>query len=333
MVRAAEEWSLLRAGIVQRVRALEAFLADVHGAAEIVRDGVLPRRLITGCARFQRAAAGLAPPTGVRIHVAGIDLVRDGDGVLRVVRDDLRNPAGVPAAHLLRALRSAAPCGGAEPTVVVLTPGVFNPAHAEHALLARQLGAALVEGRDLFCRDNVVHHRTTGGERRVDVIHRCIDDEFLDPLQFKPDSVLGVAGVLNAARAGNVVIANAVGNGVADDGLVRTHVPDMIGYYLGERQLLPDVATYRCWLDDERSHVLARLDELVLTPTGGAGGDGALFGPDATARELARARRAIEEDPRGWTARPPARHAGLRAFAVNTGAEVLVLPGPAPEVC
>ncbi len=197
--------------------------------------------------------------------------------------------------HLLRALRSAAAPNAADPTVVVLTPGVYNSAYFEHSLLARQMGVELVEGRDLFCRDNVVYMRTTQGEQQVDVIYRRIDDEFLDPLQFNPSSVLGVAGVLNAARAGNVVIANAVGNGVGDDKLVYTYVPEMISYYLNEKPVLPNVDTFRCWLDDECLHVLDRLDELVLKPVEGSGGYGIMFGPNAS---RAGAGRRAQGDPR-----------------------------------
>jgi uncharacterized circularly permuted ATP-grasp superfamily protein len=369
-VIAASEWSRLRRGIVQRVKALEAFLADVYGDGQIVRDGVIPRRLVTSCEHFHRAAANISPPNGVRIHVAGIDLIRDEEGTFRVLEDNLRCPSGVSyvmenrrtmarvfpdlftrqrvravgdyASHLLRALRAAAAPNAADPVVVVLTPGVFNSAYFEHSLLARQMGVELVEGRDLFCRDNVVYMRTTEGEQQVDVVYRRIDDDFLDPLQFKPDSVLGVAGVLNAARAGNVVIANAVGNGVGDDKLVYTYVPEMINYYLGEKPLLPNVATFRCWLGPERDHVLSRLDELVLKPVEGSGGYGILFGPDAGAKELARARKAINDDPRGWIAQPVVqlstvptkvddklvpRHVDLRPFAVNDGEGVFVLPG------
>ncbi|NMH96711.1 circularly permuted type 2 ATP-grasp protein [Pseudonocardia acidicola] len=369
-VISAGEWSQLQRGIVQRVRALEAFLADVHGDAQIVRDGVLPRRLITRCARFHRVAANLDPPGGVRIHVAGLDLVRDQAGAFRLLGHNLRNPSGVGSvlenrrtmarvvpdllseqrvrhvgdycAHLLRALLATAP-NVADPVVVVLTPGADDHAYPEHTLLARRMGVELVEGRDLFCRDHSAYLRTARGERQVDVIYRRIEDEFLDPLQFDPDSVLGVAGVLNAARAGNVAIANAPGNGVGDDRLVSTYVPEMISYYLGEKQLLPDVATHRCWLDDERAHVLAHLDELVLTPARGSGGYGILFGPSATARQLAAARKQIRKDPWGWIARPVVqlstvptnaggrlvpRHVGLRLFAVNGGGDgVFVLPG------
>jgi uncharacterized circularly permuted ATP-grasp superfamily protein len=296
--------------------------------------------------------------------------VRDEAGTFRVLEDNVRCPSGVSyvmenrrtmarvfpdlftrqrvrsvgdySTHLLRALRAAAAPNVADPVIVVLTPGVYNSAYFEHSLLARQMGVELVEGRDLFCRDNVVYMRTTQGEQQVDVIYRRIDDDFLDPLQFKPDSVLGVAGVLNAARAGNVVIANAVGNGVGDDKLVYTYVPTMISYYLNERPLLPNVSTYRCWLDDERQYVLDHLDELVLKPVEGSGGYGILFGPRADADELRAAREQVAGDPRGWIAQPVVqlstvptkvadrlvpRHVDLRPFAVNDGDGVFVLPG------
>jgi uncharacterized circularly permuted ATP-grasp superfamily protein len=246
------------------------------------------------------------------------------------------------AVHLLRALRSSAASNVADPTVVVLTPGVHNSAYFEHSLLARQMGVELVEGRDLFCRDNVVYLRTTHGERQVDVIYRRIDDDFLDPVHFRPDSVLGVAGMLNAARAGNVVIANAVGNGVGDDKLVYTYLPEIVAYYLGEKPLLPNVDTFRCWLPDERARVLDTLDELVIKPVEGSGGYGIVFGANASARELAAVRRRIRANPRGWIAQPVVqlstvptkigdrlapRHVDLRPFAVHDGDSVFVLPG------
>ncbi|MFK4088028.1 circularly permuted type 2 ATP-grasp protein [Kribbella sp. NPDC020789] len=366
----ASEWARLERGIVQRVRALEAFLADIYGAQEIVKDGVLPRRLITSCEHFHRQAAGIVPPNGVRIHVAGIDVVRDEQGDFRVLEDNLRSPSGVSyvmenrrtmarvfpdlfakhrvrpvgdyAVHLLRSLRAAAPAGAADPNVVVLTPGVFNSAYFEHSLLARQMGVELVEGRDLFARNNVIYLRTTEGEQRVDVIYRRIDDEFLDPVHFVPDSVLGVAGLVNAARAGNVVIANAIGNGVGDDKLVYTYLPEILKYYLGEAPLLPNVDTYRCWLPAEHDEVLDRLDELVTKPVEGSGGYGIVFGPDASPKELQAQRRRIKTNPRGWIAQPVVqlstvptkvgerlqpRHVDLRPFAVNDGDSVFVLPG------
>ena len=366
----ASEWARLERGIVQRVKALEAFLADIYGDQQIVRDGVLPKRLITSCDHFHRQAARLVPPNGVRIHVSGVDVVRDEDGVFRVLEDNLRSPSGVSyvmenrrtmarvfpdlfakhrvravgdyAVHLLRALRAAAAANVADPNVVVLTPGVHNSAYFEHSLLARQMGVELVEGRDLFCRDNTVYMRTTQGERVVDVIYRRIDDDYLDPVQFRPDSVLGVAGLLNAARAGNIVIANAVGNGVADDKLVYTYLPDILKYYLGESMLLPNVDTFRCWLSDEQQQVMDRLGELVVKPVEGSGGYGIVFGPNANARELAALRRRIRANPRGWIAQPVVqlstvptkvghklrpRHVDLRPFAVNDGNSVFVLPG------
>ena len=369
-VISATEWSKLEKGITQRVKALECYLDDIYGDQQILRDGVIPRRLVTSCEHFHREAAGIVPPNGVRIHVAGIDLVRDDKGDFRVLEDNLRSPSGVSyvmenrrtmarvfpnlfathrvravgdyASHLLRALRNAAASNEADPTVVVLTPGVYNSAYFEHSLLARQMGVELVEGRDLFCRDNVVYMRTTEGERQVDVIYRRIDDTFLDPMHFRPDSVLGVAGLLNAARAGNVVISSAVGNGVGDDKLVYTYVPTIIEYYLGEKPLLANVDTYRCWLDEEREEVLDRVRELVIKPVEGSGGYGIVFGPDASEREIAAISKKIRNDPRGWIAQPVVqlstvptqidntlapRHVDLRPFAVNDGDSVWVLPG------
>lgn len=369
-VIAAAEWAKLERGIKQRVVALELFLADVYGEQNILRDEVIPKRLVTSCEHFHREAAGLVPPNGVRIHVAGIDLIRDERGDFRVLEDNLRSPSGVSyvmenrrtmarvfpdlfsshrvravgdyPTYLLRALRASAAPNEADPTVVVLTPGVYNSAYFEHSLLARQMGVELVEGRDLFCRDNFVYMRTTEGERQVDVIYRRIDDAFLDPMHFQPNSVLGVAGVLNAARAGNVVISSAVGNGVGDDKLTYTYVPTIIEYYLNEKPVLPNVDTYRCWLDEEREQVLDRLAELVVKPVEGSGGYGIVIGPDAGPRELDAVRRKIKADPRGWIAQPVVqlstvptkignellpRHVDLRPFAVNDGDDIWVLPG------
>ena len=203
-------------------------------------------------------------------------------------------PVADYSSHLLRALRNAAATNETDPTVVVLTPGPFNSAYFEHSLLAREMGVELVEGRDLFCRDNAVYMRTTNGETQVDVIYRRIDDAYLDPMQFRPDSVLGIAGVLNAARAGNVVISSAVGNGVGDDKLVYTYVPTIIEYYLGEKPIVPNVDTFRCWLDDEREEVLDRIKELVIKPVEGSGGYGIVFGPDASEKGIGGDR---QEDP------------------------------------
>ena len=266
---AEDEWDHIEAGVVQRVRALEAFLDDVYGERHVLRDGVVPYSLIFTSSNFVRAASGIRPASGVRIHLAGIDLVRGADGVMRVLEDNLRVPSGISyvienrealtrvfpglfleqqvqpvagfVATLLDSLRAAAPAGVSDPTVVLLSPGIYNSAYFEHAFLARKMGIELVEGRDLICRDNVLYMRTTRGETRVDVVYRRIDDDYLDPLQFRPDSVIGTPGLLNAARAGAVTIANAVGNGVADDKLIYTYVPELIEYYLGEQPLLPNV--------------------------------------------------------------------------------------------
>jgi uncharacterized circularly permuted ATP-grasp superfamily protein len=365
----ADEWDLIERGVAQRVRALEAFLDDVYGEGRAFREGVLPRRLVTTSQHFHRAVHGIEPRNGVRIHVAGIDLVRDEAGELRVLEDNVRTPSGVSyvlenrrtmarvspdmfggervrrvspyPARLLAALRQAAPNVG-DPTVVVLTPGAYNSAYFEHSLLARQMGIELVEGRDLVTRDGMVYLRTTDGEQPVDVVYRRIDDPFLDPVHFRPDSVIGCPGILGAARAGNVTIANAVGNGVADDKLTYTFVPQMVEYYLGEAPLLRNVDTYRLEDDDARDYVLDRLDQLVLKPVDGSGGYGLVIGPNATDRELAAVRRDVIAHPRGWIAQPVVplstaptlvdgelvpRHLDLRPFAVNDGERVYVLPG------
>jgi uncharacterized circularly permuted ATP-grasp superfamily protein len=367
----AAEWQVIEAGVAQRIRALEMFLADIYGAGEILRDQVIPRKLITSSAHFHREAHGVRPANGVRIHVAGVDLVRDDEGTFRVLEDNLRSPSGVSyvlenrrtlshvvpeiftgyrlrsveeyPARLLGALLAAGPLGVAEPTVVVLTPGVHNSAHFEHAFLARRMGVELVEGRDLFCRDGVVRMRTTRGSEPVHVIYRRIDDDFLDPVHFRPDSVLGVPGILNAARAGAVTIANGVGNGVADDKAVYPYVPTIVRYYLGEEPLLPNVRTYDLRDPEQRAYVLPRLDRMVVKPVDGSGGYGIVVGSQATDAELATAAANIEADPRGWIAQPivalstsptlveggklAPRHLDLRPFAVNDGERVWVLPG------
>jgi uncharacterized circularly permuted ATP-grasp superfamily protein len=366
----ADEWRIVEQGVVQRVRALEAFLDDVYGDGTIFAEGVVPRRLIATSDHFHRAAYGIEPPNGVRIHVCGIDLVRDADGRFRVLEDNLRCPSGVSyvienrrtmarvfpdlfaservravagyPAQLLRALRAAAPEGADDPMVVVLTPGIYNAAYFEHSMLARLMGVELVEGRDLVCRDGVVFMRTTSGEQRVDVIYRRVDDEFLDPLHFRPDSVVGCPGLLNAARAGSVTIANAVGNGVADDKLTHSYVPEMIRYYLSEEPLLENVQTYRLEDPEQLAYVLARLDELVVKPVDASGGKGIVVGPQASKGQLDRLRAAVAASPRSWIAQPVValstaptlldgelrpRHLDLRPFAVNDGEQVWVMPG------
>jgi uncharacterized circularly permuted ATP-grasp superfamily protein len=329
-VLAADEWRVIERGVVQRVLALEALLADLSDRQQVVRDGVLPRHVVLSSAAYSRAAHGIKPANGVRIHVSGIDVVRDANGVLRVLEDNVRTPSGVSyvlenrramsrvlpdllsahrvrpvgeyPARLLAALRAAAPAGVNDPTVVVLTPGVYNAAYFEHTLLARSMGVQLVEGRDLECRDGALWMRTTAGRQMVDVLYRRIDDDFLDPLHFRADSVVGCPGLLNVARAGRVTIANAVGNGVADDKLVYTYVPDLIRYYLGEEAALPNVDTFRLEDPDTLDYVLSRLPELVLKPVDGSGGKGIVIGPQATDAELVELEAAVRAGPRGWIA-------------------------------
>jgi uncharacterized circularly permuted ATP-grasp superfamily protein len=364
------EWDHVAPGVAQRVRALEAFLADVYGPQKAVADGVVPRGLIVSSTHFHRAARGIQPPNGVRVHVSGIDLVRDAEGAFRVLEDNVRVPSGVSYVlsnrramaqtfpelfatlrirpvqdyprRLLAALTAAAPDGVDDPTVVVLTPGVYNSAYFEHSLLARTMGVELVEGRDLFCAGGRVWMRTTQGRRRVDVIYRRVDDDYLDPVAFRSDSALGSPGIMTCARAGNVTIANAVGNGVADDKLVYTYVPDLIRYYLGEEPVIPNVDTWRLEEPEALAEVLDRLDELVVKPVDGSGGKGLVVGPAASRAELGVLRDRLTEDPRGWIAQPVVqlstvptlvedglrpRHVDLRPFAVNDGDQVWVLPG------
>jgi uncharacterized circularly permuted ATP-grasp superfamily protein len=369
-VIASPEWEIIEGGVAQRVRALEAFLADIYSEARVISDGVIPGQLVTSSTHFYRAVWGIQPSNGVRIHVAGVDLIRNPAGDVRVLEDNVRVPSGVsyvmtnrnamitampeafanqrirPVAgyptRLLTALRKAAPPGVEEPTVVVLTPGVYNSAYFEHTLLARTMGVELVEGRDLECRRGKVFMRTTAGLQRVDVIYRRVDDEFLDPVHFRSDSMLGVPGLVNAVRTGGVTLANAIGNGVADDKLIYTYVPDLIKYYLREEPILPNVDTWRLEDDQAREEVLDRVQELVIKPVDGSGGKGIVIGPRATKAELDELRRRVKEDPRGWIAQPVVqlstvptliednlqpRHVDLRPFAVNNGEDVWVLPG------
>jgi uncharacterized circularly permuted ATP-grasp superfamily protein len=366
----AAEWDVVSRGVAQRVRALEAFLADVYGPRLCVADAVVPQQVMVTSNHFERHASGIEPANGVRVHVAGIDLIRDEQGRFRVLEDNVRIPSGVSyvlenrlatmqalpelfagvrartvsdyPSQLLQALRKAAPRGISDPCVVLLTPGAFNAAYFEHTLLARTMGVELVEGRDLVCRNNVVSMRTTGGEQRVDVIYRRVDDAFLDPVHFNPGSVLGCPGLLTAARAGNVTIANAVGNGVADDKLLYTYVPDLVRYFLHEEPILANVDTFRLEQPDQLAEVLDRLHELVLKPVDGSGGKGIVIGPQADKEELEELRVKVMADPRGWVAQQVVqlstvptvigdgiapRHVDLRPFAVNDGDDIWVLPG------
>ena len=367
----ADEWDHIEAGLVQRVTALNRFLDDLYvGERAAIHDGIVPWWLVSSSDGFAREAFGVPVPLGARCLVAGSDLVRDDDGTYRVLEDNLRNPSGIsyvvenrvamtrllphvfadtpvrPVDHYGRSFlgalsRVAPPASGENPTIVVLTPGVYNSAYFEHVFLAAHMGVELVEGRDLVVDDHVVYMRTTMGLKRVDVIYRRIDDDFLDPVVFRPDSTLGVPGLLAAVRAGNVTVTNAIGNGVADDKAVYAYVPEMIRYYLGEEPLLPNVETYLLWDEDQRAAVLDRLDELVIKPVAEAGGYGITIGPAASDEELAVCRATIEAEPRNWIAqevvslsRHPTlvgdhlegRHVDLRPFVLTSDA-VEVIPG------
>ena len=366
----ALEWDGLAAGIRQRVLALEAFLDDVYGRGRCFADGVIPRALVTSSTHFHREAHGISSEHAARITVSGIDVIRDESGHFRVLEDNVRIPSGVSyvienrramtqvfgslfskyrvhpvdayPARLLRALRRSAPEGVRDPSVVVLTPGVHNAAYFEHVLLARLMGVELVEGSDLVVLGNNVVMKTTQGERPVHVIYRRVDDEWLDPLHFRPDSILGVAGLVNAARANTVTIANAVGNGVADDKMVYTYVPDLIRYYLGEEPRLDNVESYRLGERDVLHDVLENLERYVVKPVDGSGGKGIVIGPQADEATLERVRAEIVANPRNFIAQRTVslstvptfvsdelvpRHVDLRPFAVHDGREVWVLPG------
>ena len=367
----APEWDHLESGLTQRVRVLNAFLDDLYqGEQQLVNDGVIPKWLIESSAGFLPEAMGIAVPSESRCVISGIDLVRDGEGVYRVLEDNLRVPSGIsyvlenrvamtrvlpkafsryrvkPVAHfgasLLATLRSLAPPGVNEPTVVVLTPGVHNSAYFEHAFLARHMGVELVEGRDLVVDGRIVYMRTTRGLERVDVIYRRVGDEFLDPVVFRPNSLLGVPGLMSAVRAGTVSLANPVGNGAADDKGIYPYVPRMIDYYLGEEPILPNVETYLPWEPDQLSYVLENLGTLVVKPVGEAGGKGIVFGPSCDDETLQTLAETLRSDPRGYIAQEVVqlsthptftdrglspRHIDLRPFVLSGPNGVEVVPG------
>lgn len=327
----AREWERLERGLFQRLEAIDLFLADVYGEGRIMRDGVVPLEDVQSSQGWRAPMQGFKPPLGRWCHISGLDLVRDGHGTWRVLEDNLRCPSGVAyflenrrvmkrmfpslfegrtvqpidayASQLLQTLRELAPWTDT-PKVVLLTPGVFNSAYFEHSYLAQQMGIQLVEGRDLICEDNRVWMRSTSGLEPVDVIYRRIDDDFLDPEMFRPDSMLGVKGLMAAYAAGRVAIANAPGTGVADDKLIYAYVPEMIRYYLGEDPIIENVPTYLCSRPDERSYVLAHLNELVVKSVSEAGGYGMLIGPHASREEIAIFASKIEADPRNYIAQP-----------------------------
>jgi len=328
-----DEWSRTATGLEQRLRALNLFIGDLYGDQKILADGVVPRELLGNSTNFRPECVGINPPLGVWAHICGSDLVRDGDGVLHVLEDNLRVPSGVSymlenrlvtkrvfpelfraldvhpidsyPSKLFDLLASLSPRQDERPTVVVLTPGVFNSAYFEHAFLAQQMGVELVEGSDLFVdADDLVWMRTIHGPARVDVVYRRVDDLFLDPEAFRPDSTLGVPGLLRSWRTGKVGIANAPGAGVADDKVVYAYVPAIIDYYLGEDPVLPNVPTFICDDPAQRSHVLSNLTELVVKPANESGGYGVFIGPHATKAECEEVADRITADPRNYIAQP-----------------------------
>jgi uncharacterized circularly permuted ATP-grasp superfamily protein len=365
----AAEWEKVEHGLMQRITALNLFLKDIYNEGRILRDGIVPREIVYSCRQYRRQMIGLQVPRNIYIAICGTDLIRLESGEFVVLEDNLRVPSGVSYMltnrrvmkrifpHLFRGynvrpieqytqlllgtLRSLAPEGRPEPNIVLLSPGVFNSAYFEHAYLARQMGIELVEGRDLVVDDNIVYMRTTSGLRRVDVIYRRVDDDFIDPLAFRPDTMLGVAGLFNAYRAGNVTLANAFGTGVADDKALYAYVPDIIRYYLTEEPVLKNVETYLMTRPSERQHTLANLDKLVVKAVGESGGYGMLIGPQSTAAQREEFAARIEADPRNYIAQPTIsfsrapclvddslepRHVDLRPYVLY-GDRVTVVPG------
>jgi uncharacterized circularly permuted ATP-grasp superfamily protein len=369
----AEEWDLIERGLKQRIRTLNAFIDDIYHDQKILKDGVIPRDVVLSAVSYRQQCHGLNPPWGVWCHITGTDLVRDRDGCYYVLEDNLRVPSGVSyvlenrevlkrifpgvfeglpvrpvneyPSKLLEMLESLAPAGPgnvqSNPRVVLLTPGIFNSAYFEHSFLAQQMGIQLVEGRDLVAANGDVFMRTTKGLEPVHVIYRRVDDDFLDPEVFRSDSLLGVPGLMAAYRAGRVGLANAPGNGVADDKVIYAYVPAMIRYYEGGDPILPNVPTYLCWRDDDRSYVLANLEKLVVKSANESGGYGMLVGPHSTAAERAEFAARIQANPRNFIAQPTlglsraptivddhfeGRHIDLRPY-VLCGREIYVLPG------
>jgi uncharacterized circularly permuted ATP-grasp superfamily protein len=366
----AAEWNTIERGLSQRLRALNLFLDDVYHGQRILAGGTVPHELVFGSRNFRREMIGFDVPGGVYTHVGGVDLVRDEQGSYLVLEDNLRSPSGVSymlesrqalkrifaslfetygvraidhyPRELFETLRSVAPAPGADPTVVLLTPGPFNSAYFEHSFLARQMGVELVEPRDLVVRDNRVFLRTTRGLERIDVVYRRIDDEFLDPLAFRQDSLLGVPGLLNSYRAGNVTLANAIGTGVADDKAIYRFVPEMIRFYLDEEPILANVPTYLAARDDERRYIVEHIDELVVKAVDQSGGYGMLIGPASTAAERDEFRRLVEAEPRNYIAQPTIAlsrhptfvggrlhgcHVDLRPFVLCGADGIRIVPG------
>ena len=328
----AAEWERIERGLKQRIEALNLFLDDLYHDQKIIKDGVVPEEVITSAKSFRAECVGLNPPRGIWCHITGTDLVRDGDGEVYVLEDNLRCPSGVSyvlenrqvmkrtfpqlfeatrirpvvdyPSRLLDMLESIAPLRVQSPRVVVLTPGPYNSAYFEHSFLAQQMGVELVEGRDLVVIDGLVMMRTTKGFERVDVIYRRIDDDFLDPRTFRRDSALGVPGLMNVYKAGRVGLANAPGTGVADDKVVYAYIPKVIKYYLDQEPIIPNVPTFMCWEEKDRKHVLANLDKLVVKAANESGGYGMLVGPHATKAECEEFAVKIQATPRNYIAQP-----------------------------
>jgi uncharacterized circularly permuted ATP-grasp superfamily protein len=365
------EWTRLEAGLRQRVKALNLFIADIYAAKEIIKAGVVPSDIVLTNPYYQAEMAGQRIPHDIYVHIAGIDIVRVDEGDFYVLEDNLRTPSGVsymlenrevmmrlapdlfaeyrvaPVENypdaLLATLRSIVPhAARGEPTIVLLTPGQFNSAYYEHSFLADKLGIELVEGRDLLVRDDIVYMRTTEGPKRVDVIYRRIDDAFLDPRAFRPDSALGVAGLFNAYISGNVTLANAVGTGIGDDKAIYSYVPDIIQFYLGEKPILKNVPTWRCREPAALAYVLDHLSELVVKEVNGSGGYGMLIGPHATKEEIALFRDKLKSKPDNFIAQPTLslstcptsfdsgvapRHVDLRPFVLSGSDGIRVVPG------
>ena len=366
----AQEWTYLETGLKQRIQALNLFLNDIYSEQKIVNDGKIPAEVINTASGFLQPCVGIKPPAGIWCHITGTDLIRDKDGGWYVLEDNLRSPSGVSyvlenrrvmkstfpeifqtmavapvddyPSQLLETLLNLAPPQLPNPNVVVLTPGIYNSAYYEHSFLAQQMGVELVEGRDLVVADGYLQMRTTKGLRRVDVIYRRIDDNFLDPLVFNPDSLLGVPGLMEVYQQGKVALANAPGTGVADDKVVYAYVPEMIRYYLAEEPILANVPTYLCWRKRDREYVLNNLESLVVKSANEAGGYGMLIGTNSTAAERAEFAQKIIAQPRNYIAQPTlslsrvptvidgkveGRHVDLRPYILHRGEEIYVHPG------
>ena len=364
------EWDWIERGLKQRIHALNAFINDIYHEQKIIKDGIIPEEVVRSAIFYRPQCVGLNPPKGVWCHITGSDLVRHGDGRIYVLEDNLRVPSGVSymlenrdlmkrtfpqvfdglrvrpvfdyPSMLLNTLEAIAPAGvTTKPVVVLLTPGMYNSAYFEHSYLAQKMGIPLVEGRDLVVEDDTVWMRTTKGLRRVHVIYRRIDDDFLDPETFRKDSMLGVPGLVRAYRAGRVSLANAPGNGVADDKVMYAYVPEMIRYYEGEDAIIPNVPTFLCWRDQDRQHVLENLESLVVKSANEAGGYGMLVGPQSTAEERTTFAERIRAQPRNYIAQPTlalsrvptlvghhleGRHVDLRPYVLY-GDDIRVVPG------